>query len=178
MISHLPPLRSPAENLASSLLIKACQLYKVSRVKKEAEMSREKPQAQAMDKHPEEYRRDLNPDALSGQNIGVDDKRARKTGRTAYDVKQLHRERLDDLQDDALKQITVLDTGERLKQGATYIDLNDRARGEITATGDMIVTADNLYVAKDDTPYWIWNMLIGVENPERLDTGNMDGRDN
>jgi hypothetical protein len=158
------------------LLIKTC--WQIHKATKEVEMSREKPQAQTFDKHPEEYRRDLNPDAMAGQNIGGDDERARKVGRTAYDVKQLHRGVLNDLQDDALKQIPVLETGTRLKQGATYIDLNRREQGEITATGDMMAGAEHCYVAKDDTPYWIWNLLRGVKDPERLDTGNPRGTDN
>ena len=60
--------------------------------------------------------------------------------------------------------------GARLQQGATYVDLNDLGRGEFTATGDMTAGPNNWYVAKDDVHYNLWNLLIGVETPERLGT--------
>ena len=74
------------------------------------------------------------------------------------------------LLDDDLKQILVQPEGARLKQGATYVDLNDLERGEFTATGDMTAGPDNWYVAKDNVHYNLWNLLIGVDTPERLGT--------
>jgi hypothetical protein len=74
------------------------------------------------------------------------------------------------LLDDDLKQIRVLPEGARLQQGATYIDLNDLDQGEFTATGDMEAGRENYYVAKDEVHYLLWNLLIGVDNPERLGT--------
>lgn len=130
-------------------------------------MSREKPQAETLQKHPEEYQRDLNPNAIAGQNIGLGETQPSKNARTAYDMKQAHA-RFSDWTDDNLKQIRILPPGSRLEQGATYIDLNDPDQGEFTATGDMQAGADNWYVAKKDTPYHLWNLLIGVDNPERL----------
>jgi hypothetical protein len=129
-------------------------------------MSKEKPQEADLDKHPPEYRRDLNLNAMAGQNIGTP---ATAQTRTAYDVKDAHR-RLRDLLDDDLKQIVVQPEGARLKQGATYVDLNDPERGEFTATGDLTAGPHNWYVAKDDVHYNLWNLLIGVETPERLGT--------
>ena len=129
-------------------------------------MAREKPQEADRDKHPQEYMRDLNPNAMAGQNIGTP---AMAPTRTAYDVKDLHR-RLNHLLDDDLKQIVVQSEGARLKQGATYVDLNDLERGEFTATGDMVAGPDNWYVAKDDVHYNLWNLLVGVQEPERLGT--------
>jgi hypothetical protein len=38
---------------------------------KEISMSRDKPQAQTPQKHPEPYQHDLNPNAMAGQNIGL-----------------------------------------------------------------------------------------------------------
>src|SRR5688572_21293589 len=96
---------------------------------KENVMSREKPQAETPKKHPEQYERDLNPDAMAGQNIGVGEYQAAKNARTAYDNKQAH-QRLANLTDDNLRQIRVLPEGARLEQGATYIDLNDLEKGE------------------------------------------------
>jgi hypothetical protein len=136
----------------------------------EADMSRNKPQVEDLDNHPEEYREDLNPDRMRGQNIGAVHPDALKTARTAYDLKPLHRS-IDHILDDDLKQIPVLPEGERLMQGATYFDLKHPQRGEITATGDMSAGADNWYVAKTDVHYNLWNLLIGVDNPDRLGTG-------
>ena len=132
-------------------------------------MDREKRQADTMNKHPEQYRQDLNPNAMAGQNIGVAGSHPEKSSRTAYDIKSLH-SRLQHLLDDDLKQIRVLPEGARLEQGATYIDLNDLDRGEFTATGDMETGGDNYYVAKDEVHYLLWNLLTGVDNPERLGT--------
>ena len=66
--------------------------------------------------------------------------------------------------------VGVLPEGSRLAQGATYFDLNHPERGEITATGEIEAEADNWYVAKADTHYNLWNLLIGVDNPDRLGT--------
>ncbi len=130
-------------------------------------MSREKPQARALDTHPEEYQDDLNPNAMAGQNIGVGETAPFREARTAFDVKGAHR-RLNALADDDLKEIRILPEGSRLEQGATYLDLKDLDRGEFTATGDMEAGRDNWYVAKKDVHYNLWNLLIGVDNPERL----------
>ena len=129
-------------------------------------MSKEKPQEADLDKHPQEYMRDLNTNPMAGQNIGTP---AAAPTRTAYDIKDAHR-RLNHLLDDDLKQIVVQPEGARLKQGATYVDLKDLERGEFTATGDMTAEPENYYVAKDDVHYNLWNLLIGVETPERLGT--------
>ncbi|HVG20203.1 MAG TPA: hypothetical protein VNI02_14230 [Blastocatellia bacterium] len=77
-------------------------------------MSREKPQADTLNKHPEEYRQDLNPNAMAGQNIGMSETETAKSSRTAYDIKPLHR-RLDHILDADLKQIRVLPEGARLQ---------------------------------------------------------------
>jgi hypothetical protein len=132
-------------------------------------MSREKPQAETLNKHSEEYRRDLNPNAMAGQNIGTGETDPAKFSRSAFDIKPIHR-RFDHILDADLKQIPVLPDGARLKQGATYIDLNDLDRGEFTATGDMQAGPNNYYVPKDEVHYNLWNMLIGVKTPERLGT--------
>ena len=132
-------------------------------------MNREKHQADTMNKHPEQYRQDLNPNAMAGQNIGAAGVHPEKSSRTAYDIKPLH-SRLQHLLDDDLKQIRVLPEGARLQQGATYVDLNDLDRGEFTATGDMQAGRDNYYVPKDEVHYTMWNLLIGVDDPERLGT--------
>lgn len=40
--------------------------------------------------------------------------------------------------------------------------------------GGMEAGANNWYVPKTEVSYWLWNRLIGVENPERLDEPNPD----
>ncbi|HEX2092439.1 MAG TPA: hypothetical protein VHG28_08555 [Longimicrobiaceae bacterium] len=118
---------------------------------------------QTEQRHPDLWQQDLNPHHMAGQNVGD-----RETSlRTAYDVKPLHRG-MSDLPDDELKGIPVLAEGERLQQGATYLDLNHPERGEFTAMGDMAAGPDNAYVPKDRVPYPTWNRLRGIDDPERL----------
>lgn len=116
--------------------------------------------------HP--YWQDLNPDFLAGENYGDQGPHPEKTAATAYDVKGAHRQ-LQELADDELKQIPILPTGSRLEQGATYIDLRAPSPREFAATGNMEAGPDNWYVPKTEVPYPLWNRLIGVRNPERLD---------
>src|SRR5438094_8061696 len=116
---------------------------------------------QTRHKHPDEWNRDLNPDQMAGQNIGGVAEEHERGGRTAYDVKSVHRA-LDRFNDSELKQIPVLEPGTRLRQGATYLDLE---RGQLTATGEISVTPGQAVVPKDRVPYEIWNKLIGEEKP-------------
>jgi hypothetical protein len=69
------------------------------------------------------------------------------------------------IDDSDLKQVPVLAAGERLQQGATYIDLQEDQPAEFTARGDMAALPGNAYVPKDRVPYEIWNRLIGEEKP-------------
>ena len=115
------------------------------------------------EQHPEQWREDLNPNRMAGQNVGIGD----QPSRTAYDLKDAHR-MLEGITDDGLQQIPVLWPGTRLEQGATYIDLRDPQRREFTATGDMEAGRDNWYVPKSGVDYQLWNRLIGIDNPERL----------
>jgi hypothetical protein len=114
----------------------------------------DKPQMQQ--KHPDEWNRDLNPDRLAGQNIGGEAEHREKNARTAHDVKPVHRA-LEEFRDDELEQIPVLDPGTRLRQGATYLDLD---QGEFTATGEMAVERGHCIVPKDLVPYETWNKLL------------------
>jgi hypothetical protein len=114
-------------------------------------------------KHPDEWNRDLNPDRMAGQNIGQLPE-GRETGRTAYDVKAIHRT-FDGFNDAELKQIPVLEPGTRLRQGATYLEVQPEGGGQFTATGDMAVSSEQLVIPKERVPYDIWNKLIGEEKP-------------
>ncbi|HWQ32019.1 MAG TPA: hypothetical protein VNQ79_03980 [Blastocatellia bacterium] len=133
-----------------------------------------KPQEHTGTQHPEEYRDDLNPNAGAGQNIGTTGTGPLNDARTVYDIKELHR-RMHDFGDAELRQIRILPVGSRLQQGATYIDLSDPHPTEFTATGEMTVEPGHFYAAKSDVPYQLWNRLIGVANPVRTGTGNIDG---
>src|SRR3954451_3200189 len=121
------------------------------------------------DKHPEPYQKDLNPDAGVGQNHAhVAPHPEKGDPPTAHDIKELHRQ-LQEYTDDELKRITVLPQGSRLEQGKTYIDLRDPARTEFTARGDMEAGPDQWIVPKSEVDYVLWNRLIGVTDPKRLD---------
>ena len=119
------------------------------------------------EQHPEEWRRDLNPDAMAGQSIGHAGAHPEKDAATAYEVKTIHRQ-FHGFSDDELKRIPILPRGARLEQGATYVDLQDEGLREFTATGDMQAEPNNWYVPKSEVDYQLWNRLIGVTNPERL----------
>jgi hypothetical protein len=125
-----------------------------------------KPQATSAARHPEEYRHDLNPNAMEGQNIGAPGRHPEKGARTAHDIKPLHR-RFSDWSDADLKQIPVLPEGSRLEQNATYIDLAAPIPREFTATGDMEAGSGHQYVPKSDVHYELWNRLIGVKDRAR-----------
>lgn len=132
-----------------------------------------KPQTER--KHPDQWEGDLNPDRMAGQNIGDT---VEPRHRTAYDRKDVHRTLHSDFRDDELRAIPILEEGERLKQGAHYMDLHDPERREFTATGDMSSTREAWIVPKDDVPYSLWNRLRDTENPERIaERGDRDTRE-
>jgi len=55
-----------------------------------------------------------------------------------------------------------------LEQGATYIDLASDSPREFTATGSMTAERYHCYVAKSDVDYGLWNRLLGVRDPDRI----------
>lgn len=112
--------------------------------------------------------RDLNPDFLGGVNYGMLGPHGERSGHTLYDYKDIQRQ-LQGLSDAELKRIPVMPEGSRLEQGATYVDLYDQNAQPFTATANMTAGPNNLFVPKSDTDYTLWNRLIGVTNPERLD---------
>lgn len=118
--------------------------------------------------HPDEYRDDLNPNADAGQNHGLSNDQIEQDAPNAYDLKAVHH-LLENITDANLKTIPVLPAGTRLEQGATYIDLHDPQRSEFKARGDMEAGPHNWYVPKTGVDYQLWNELIGVTNPARLD---------
>ena len=126
--------------------------------------------------HPAEWQGDLSPNHMAGQNVGGRSDEMEQSLPTAYDVKSAHRSFRGEFEDDELKQIPIVPQGQRLQQGATYVDLADPQRGEFRATGEMAADAESWYVPKDRVPYPIWNRLVGIRDPQRLDedTGRTD----
>jgi hypothetical protein len=118
------------------------------------------PKPQREQKHPDEWNRDLNPDRMAGQNIGGIAEEHERMTHTAYDVKSVHRT-LQRFSDDELKQIPILEPGTRLRQGATYLDLE---RGDsMTATGEMAAKPNQKLLPKDGVHFETWNKLVGEE---------------
>src|SRR5687767_4657133 len=122
------------------------------------------PRQQASVTHPDEWQKDLNPNHLAGQNIGVLSDVEARGDRTAFNLRKQGWE-LGSLDDNELKQIPVVPEGTRLQQGATYVDLAADPRHEFTATADMLAQGDHAYVPKARVPYEIWNRLLGEEKP-------------
>jgi len=118
-----------------------------------------KPQEQR--KHPEPWEKDLNPEQLQGQNIGPT---AGMHRRTAADVKELS-QRLAEFGRHELEQIPLVPAGERLKQGAVYLDLGHPSPEPFTAMGEMTSQESHLYAPKADVPYEIWNRLVATLCP-------------
>lgn len=119
---------------------------------------------QAVQKHPDEWQRDLNPEHLAGQNIGVDPEHAIEREMTAFHLRKRGHD-LRGLDDNDLKQVPVLAEGTRLQQGATYVDLTRAEPREFTATADMMTERGHAYAPKDRVPYEVWNRLIGEAKP-------------
>ena len=114
----------------------------------------------------DDFDRDLSPNHLAGQNLGPRTDDAGRATRTAFDLKPVHRA-LRDWPDEELKAIPVLEEGTALRQGATYLNLADAGRNEITGRGGMHVGPGEAFIPKDDVPYSTWNRLRGIDGPER-----------
>lgn len=112
-------------------------------------------------KQPDQYREDLNPNHMAGQNIGN-----REAYRPASEIKELV-SNIDEFTMDELRDIPVLVRGARLEQGAKYVDLADRDRREITATGGLSARADQWLVPKSETPAPYWNRIVRAQPEER-----------
>lgn len=116
----------------------------------------------------QEYEHDLHPNMFAGENYGMLGPHPEREGHTLYDVKSAQR-RLHGLSDEELKRIPVLPAGSRLEQGATYLNLADTNAEPFKAMGGMSAERNSLYIPKSDVDYVLWNRLVGVTNPERLD---------
>ena len=119
-----------------------------------------------VDERPDEYESDLHAADRAGQHAGVTDTEKL----SAHDLKEIH-DLLPDFADDELRRITIVAPGQRLEQGAVYVDLRDPERREFKAMGGTTAEPNNLYVAKSGMDYPLWNRLIGVDNPDRTAAG-------
>ena len=122
------------------------------------------------DSHPvatSDYDEDLRPDNFAGANYGLRSE-PQDTGLRASDIKELYN-KLADLTKDELRSIVIIPEGERLEQGAKYIDLLHLENDEFAATADMVADENHYYVPKDRTDYVLWNRLRQIDNPARLD---------
>src|SRR5947209_2547392 len=121
----------------------------------------------------DDFEEDLRPDNFAGANYGLLSE-PQDVGLRASDIKELYG-KLADLTDDELRNIVIVPLGERLEQGAKYIDLLHLERGEFVATADMVADEDHYYVPKKHTDYVLWNRLRQVSNPARLDESEAPG---
>lgn len=81
---------------------------------------------------------------------------------------ELTARRLASFTDEDLAQIPIMPAGKRLSPGAVYLDLRDPAPVPLVATGAMTAGEHNAYAAKSEVPHDIWNRLVEVLGPARL----------
>lgn len=114
----------------------------------------------------DEYDRDLHKHSREGQNIGDYTVTGDPEAKSASQIKEI-RNQMSDWTDETLREIPIVPVGRQLKEGAVYLDLHASAISPFTAHEGMVAREENWYVPKAETPYPIWNRLIGIENPER-----------
>ncbi len=109
------------------------------------------------DRSAEEFAEDLVPAAPANELRSHVEESSPATNDKAV------RAQMPDMTNDVLARLSIINAGTRLDQGGTYLDLNARERGPFTALGGQEAEASNRYVAKKDTDYELWNMLVGEE---------------
>ncbi|BDI32960.1 hypothetical protein CCAX7_50110 [Capsulimonas corticalis] len=78
----------------------------------------------------------------------------------AADVKEAY-SLLDDFTQDELRRVRITPAGSLLTAGDAYVNLHDRRRGELRATGEENVVGEGQYfVAKHDVDFEIWDKLL------------------
>ena len=134
-----------------------------------------KPQEQ--EKHPPEWRTDLNPERMEGQNIGASSKNNDSLAPTAADIGVLAG-RLNGFTRDELSQIPIVPAGTKLKQGAVYLDMRIPSPVPFTATADITATEMNYYAPKAEIPYELWNRLVAALGPATMGEGSKEEQGN
>jgi len=115
----------------------------------------------------------LRPDNFAGANYGLRSE-PQDVGLRAIDTKELY-DKLAGLTRDELRKIVIVPLGERLEQGAKYLDLQHLEQGEFVATADMVSDEDHYYVPKNHTDYVLWNRLKQLSNQARLNESETPG---
>jgi len=103
----------------------------------------------------EDFAADIAPDTSAVELGGHADEST-----PASEDKTLHT-RLNMLGADEIARLLVLESGARLEQGGTYLDLDDLGRGPFKAIGSHVVGERDRYVAKREVDYELWNRLVG-----------------
>ncbi len=134
-----------------------------------------KPQEQ--EKHPPEWRTDLNPERMEGQNIGAASKNNDSLAPTAADIGVLGG-RLNGFTRDELSQIPIVPAGTKLKQGAVYLDMRIPSPVPFTATADITAREMNYYAPKAEIPYELWNRLVAALGPATMGEGSKEEQEN
>jgi hypothetical protein len=133
------------------------------------EQMTERKQTQPKDYQPDEFDADLRPTPEgAGINHGELGANPERDAPNAEVITELHK-LLPDFTRDELRRMVVLQPGDVLEQGATYIDLRHPRRGEFTAEKpEQVGRLDlNLFIPKQQTDYELWNRLRGVDDPQR-----------
>lgn len=115
----------------------------------------------------EDYEADLRPENFKGANYGLRTE-PEDLGLRASDIKELY-QILHDFSRAELRELIIIPLGERLEQGAKYIDLLHLEKGEFVSMADMVAEGEHYYIPKDRTEYVLWNRLRGITTPARLD---------
>ena len=136
----------------------------------------EKPERQP-EPHPDrtnDFAEDLRPDNFAGANYSLLSEPL-DIGLRASDIKELY-PRLPGFTHAELRDLVIVPLGERLEQGARYIDLLHLERGEFVATAGMVADEDHYYVPKNHTDYVLWRRLKELSLAARLqDSQTGDG---
>ena len=106
--------------------------------------------------------RDLRPNQAAASNASGE-------RRSARDVKELAAMLDGIFTDSELREIPLVEEGERLVGGSTYIDLAERVGDPFTATDGMVAAPGSLLVRRTEVPYMYWNRLIGNRELQRTE---------
>ena len=124
-------------------------------------------QTQPKDREEDSFDQDLHANRNTGVNHEQRGANPEQDAPNAEIIKEIHRI-VPELTNDELRRMVVLQPGDRLEQGAVYIDLRTPSRREFTAEYPIEAGTNNLFVPKSVTDYEVWNKLRGVDDPERV----------
>lgn len=175
----IPPSRDPSMGMSHKADSRAMEEEGESRSGSDSNANKHRKGSQLHESHSDQnqpiypqdsdnFEHDLRPNNLAGENHGLQGTTLVGYEHPAIEIKSLHTQ-LADLTDDELSRLVIVPEGTRLEQGAVYFDLRHPDPGEFKALGDMSAGPDNYYVPKKETDYVLWNRIMGVETPERLD---------